>query len=185
MKTRLPSSHARHPIPDIDYPTNGFDHSLYNVNAPAQATPALREVPPQAISSQNQIASSSKNHQLWRAFGYAFAGLAHLFQTQRNARIHALIGACVLSLGWVLRIERWEWLALVLTCSLVIAAEGMNTAVEAAVDVATSTYHPLARIAKDVAAGTVLLCAIVSVIMGCIIFIPHLWPILISFMEAF
>lgn len=185
MKTRLPSSHARHPIPNMDYPTNGFDHSLYTVNSPAQQTRTFRETFPQAISSQTQIPGSSKNHQLFRAFGYAFAGLVHLFQTQRNARIHALIGACVLSLGWVLRIERWEWLALVLTCALVLAAEGMNTAIEAAVDVATSAYHPCARIAKDVAAGTVLLCAIVSVIMGCIIFIPHLWPILISLMEAF
>jgi diacylglycerol kinase (ATP) len=78
----------------------------------------------------------------------------------------------------LLGLARWEWLALVLTITLVLAAEGVNTAVEAAVDVATSQYHPLARVAKDVAAGTVLICAIASVIVGCIIFIPHLWELL-------
>ncbi len=114
------------------------------------------------------------------AFRYAFAGLWYLLRTQRNAQIHCLVAACAIALGAVLGLERWEWLVLVLTIALVLAAEGVNTAVEAAVDVATSTYHPLARIAKDVGAGTVLLCAIASVIVGCLIFIPHLWPVLMQ-----
>jgi diacylglycerol kinase (ATP) len=112
------------------------------------------------------------------AFRCAFAGVAHLLRTQRNAQIHCLVAACALALGAFLGLARWEWLALVLTITLVLAAEGVNTAVEAAVDVATSSYHPLARIAKDVAAGTVLICAIASVIVGCIIFVPHLWGLL-------
>lgn len=111
------------------------------------------------------------------AFGYAFAGIWYLLRTQRNAQIHCLVGACALALAAVLRVERWEWLALVLTIAMVLAAEGVNTAVEAAVDVATSRRHPLAKIAKDVAAGTVLLCAIASVVVGCIIFIPHLFEL--------
>jgi diacylglycerol kinase (ATP) len=112
------------------------------------------------------------------AFRYAFTGVGYLFRTQRNAQIHSLVGACAVALGAFLGLARWEWLALILTIALVLAAEGVNTAVEAAVDVATSTYHPLARIAKDVAAGTVLICAIASVIVGCVIFIPHLWELL-------
>ncbi|NCC30984.1 MAG: diacylglycerol kinase family protein, partial [Chloroflexia bacterium] len=72
------------------------------------------------------------------------------------------------------RIERWEWLILVLTMTLVLAAEGVNTAVEATVDLATTSYHPLAKIAKDVAAGTVLLCACASIVVGCLIFLPRL-----------
>lgn len=108
------------------------------------------------------------------SFGYAFAGLWYMLRTQRNAQIHCLVGACALTLGAFLRLERLEWLALVLVITLVLAAEGINTAIEAAVDVATSTFHPLARIAKDVAAGTVLLCAIAAIVVGCIIFIPHL-----------
>lgn len=118
------------------------------------------------------------------AFGFAFQGLWHLLSTQRNAQIHCLIGACAVALGFVLGIERWEWLILVLTITIVLAAEGVNTAIEAAVDLATTTRHPLAKIAKDVAAGTVLLCAIGSVIVGCLIFIPHLLPILSGWMES-
>jgi diacylglycerol kinase (ATP) len=115
---------------------------------------------------------------LIRAFRYAFFGVGYLFRTQRNAQIHALVGACAVALGAVLGLARWEWLVLIVTITLVLAAEGVNTAVEAAVDVATSSYHPLARVAKDVAAGTVLICAIASVLVGCIIFIPHLWDLL-------
>lgn len=115
------------------------------------------------------------------SFGYAFAGLWYLVRTQRNAQIHCLVGTCAVALGVVLGLGRGEWLALVLTMTLVLAAEGINTAIEAAVDVATSTFDPLARIAKDVAAGTVLLCAIAAVVVGCIIFIPHL----LSFFQTF
>lgn len=114
------------------------------------------------------------------AFGFAFSGIWYLLRTQRNAQIHCLVGACALALAAVLRVERWEWLVLVLTIALVLAAEGVNTAIEAAVDVATSRRHPLAKVAKDVAAGTVLICAIASVIVGCIVFIPHLWDLLMG-----
>lgn len=114
------------------------------------------------------------------AFRYAFAGLWHLVRTQRNAQIHLLAGACALALGAVLRIERWEWVALTLTIALVLAAEGFNTALEAAVDLTTTHYHPLAQVAKDVAAGTVLLCAIASIVVGCTVFLPHLWPMLVD-----
>jgi diacylglycerol kinase len=112
------------------------------------------------------------------SFGYAFAGIWHLVRTQRNAQIHLLVGACAVSLGAALGLERWEWLALVLVIAMVLAAEGMNTAVEAVVDLATSIRHPLAKAAKDVAAGTVLICAIAAVIVGCIVFLPHLLLIL-------
>jgi diacylglycerol kinase len=112
---------------------------------------------------------------LFAAFGYAFAGVWHLVSTQRNAQIHLLMGMCAVTLGAALGIERWEWLALVLVIALVLAAEGLNTAIEAAVDVATSAHHPLAKAAKDVAAGAVLICAVAAVIVGCIVFIPHLW----------
>jgi diacylglycerol kinase (ATP) len=110
------------------------------------------------------------------AFRYAFAGIWYLLSTQRNAQIHILIGACAVALGLTLGLERWEWLAIVLVSAMVLAAEGVNTAIEAAVDVATSAYHPLAKVAKDVAAGTVLICAIAAVIVGCLVFIPHLIP---------
>jgi diacylglycerol kinase (ATP) len=112
------------------------------------------------------------------SFRYAFAGIVYLLWTQRNAKIHIVLGIAAVALGFLLRIERGEWLALVLTIVLVLAAEGVNTAVEAAVDLASPAYHPLARVAKDVAAGTVLLTAIGAVIVGLILFVPHLLPLL-------
>jgi diacylglycerol kinase (ATP) len=117
---------------------------------------------------------------LLASFRYAFRGLHYFFMTQRNAQIHGLISLCVVALGVVLGIERWEWLALVIMIALVLAAEALNTAIEAAVDVATSQYHPMARIAKDVAAGAVVLCAAGAVVVGCLVFLPHLWPLVLS-----
>jgi diacylglycerol kinase (ATP) len=108
------------------------------------------------------------------SFRYAFAGIGYLLWTQRNAKIQTALALAAVTLGFLLRIERGEWLALVLTIVLVLAAEGINTAVEAVVDLASPAHHPLAKVAKDVAAGTVLLTAIGAVIVGFIIFVPHL-----------
>jgi diacylglycerol kinase (ATP) len=80
-------------------------------------------------------------------------------------------------LGVTLRIAHWEWVVLTLTIGLVLAAEGFNTAIEATVDLATRDRHPLARIAKDVAAGSVLICALTAVVVGVLIFGPRLWAL--------
>ena len=108
------------------------------------------------------------------SFRYAFAGLRYLLWTQRNAKIHTALGLAAVALGLVLGIDRYEWLTLTLTITIVLAAEGVNTAIEAAVDLASPAYHPLAKIAKDVGAGTVLLTAIAAVIVGMLLFLPHL-----------
>jgi len=100
-----------------------------------------------------------------------------LLRTQRNAQIHILIAACALALGGFLPLQRWEWLGLILTCGLVLAAEAFNTALEAAVDLAAPGQHPLAKVAKDVGAGAVVLCAITAIASGFVIFVPHLWPL--------
>lgn len=112
---------------------------------------------------------------LWLSFRYAFAGLWHLLSTQRNAQIHCIVLIAAVALGVAFGISRIEWALLVLTCALVLAAEGANTAIEAAVDLASPEFHPLAKIAKDVAAGTVLLTAIAAVIVGLILFGPYIW----------
>lgn len=119
------------------------------------------------------------------SFRYAFAGLRYLLWTQRNAKIQTAFGLAAVALGVILGIDRYEWLALIMTIALVLAAEGVNTAVEAAVDLASPDYHPLAKVAKDVGAGTVLLTAIASVIVGLVIFLPRLWPILIEIVRRF
>ena len=116
------------------------------------------------------------------SFRYAIAGLRYLLWTQRNAKIHTAIGLIAVALGLALGIDRYEWLTLTLTITIVLAAEGVNTAIEAAVDLASPSYHPLAKIAKDVGAGTVLLTAIAAVIVGMLLFLPHLWPLLLSWL---
>jgi len=117
---------------------------------------------------------------LGRSFYFAFAGLLHLLRTQRNARIEACLGVLACALGAWLGIGRVEWAVLVFTIALVLILEGLNTAVEAAVDLASPQRHPLAKAAKDLAAGMVLIASIASVAVGLLILGPPLWQRLFS-----
>ena len=110
-----------------------------------------------------------------RSFGFAFAGIGFLLRTQRNARIHVVVGAAACGLGAWLHISRVEWAVIVFTIALVLILEGLNTAVEAAIDLASPRIHPLAKAAKDLAAGMVLIAAIASVGVGLLILGPPLW----------
>jgi diacylglycerol kinase len=109
-----------------------------------------------------------------RSFYFAFQGLFYLFRTQRNARIELVIGMIACGLGARLHISKIEWAVLVLMICVVLILEGLNTAIEAAVDLASPNFHPLARTAKDVAAGMVLIAAIGSIVIGLLIFGPKL-----------
>ncbi len=110
-------------------------------------------------------------------FEYALSGLWYALRTQRNARVHVGIATLVIIAGIVLRISAVEFAILFITISSVFTAEMLNTVFELCVDLASPTYHPLAKIAKDVAAGAVLLSAIFAVVIGLFIFIPHLWAL--------
>jgi diacylglycerol kinase len=109
-----------------------------------------------------------------KSFGYAFKGIATLFSSQPNARIHAVALAIAVSFGFYFKIDKMEWLAIALIAALVLSAEAMNTAIEFVVDLVSPDYHPLAGKAKDVAAAAVLLAAFGAVIMGLIIFLPKI-----------
>ena len=111
---------------------------------------------------------------LFASFRHATAGLRYLLTSQRNARVQASIGVGVLALAAILRVSRVEWAIITLLIALVLTLEALNSAIEATVDLVTSDYHPLAKIAKDVAAGAVWLMAIASVVIGAIIFLPPL-----------
>jgi len=143
-------------------------------------------IAPPPKPSQPRAAGSEQVHMraatVASSFRYAFAGLRYLLWTQRNAKIHTAIGLAAVALGFVLGIDRNEWLTLTLMITIVLAAEGINTAIEAAVDLASPTYHPLAKIAKDVGAGTVLITAVASVIVGLLLFLPHLLPFVLSWL---
>lgn len=111
---------------------------------------------------------------LLASFRYATAGLRYLIVSQRNAQVQSGIGIVTLVLAAVLRVSRIEWAIITLLIALVLTLEALNSAIEATVDLVTSDYHPLAKIAKDVAAGAVWLMAIASVVIGAIIFLPPL-----------
>ena len=111
---------------------------------------------------------------LKRSFACALAGIAYAFQQERNMKIHGAAAVMVMGLGLFLRLSRWEWGLLLITIFVVLAAETINTAIEKVVDLQTESYHPLAEAAKDLAAGAVLLTAIMAVIMAILIFGPYL-----------
>lgn len=115
-----------------------------------------------------------------RAFGHAFAGLGHAWRTQPHLRVHAGIGALAVVAGAAFGLSPGEWAVLLLTITAVLVLELLNTVVEAVVDLASPEVHPLAKVAKDVAAGAVLVGAIGSVCVGAALFGPRLWRILVG-----
>lgn len=106
----------------------------------------------------------------WSAFHYAFAGITYATRTQPNMRIHFIAAALVLLATLVLRLDRLYVIAIVFAITLVLALELLNTAIEALVDLLTVAYHPLAKTAKDAAAGAVFVGAIGAVIVGYLAF---------------
>ena len=111
-------------------------------------------------------------------FRYAFHGLWYAFRTQRNARVHVGIAILVILMGIVLRISAVEFAVIFVTIAVVFTAELFNTVIELCVDLASPGYHELAKVAKDMAAGAVLLSAILAIIIGLFVFVPHLWALI-------
>ncbi len=100
------------------------------------------------------------------SFKYAFSGFFYVLKTQKNAWLHLAATIVVVAVSLWLNIGRLEWLAILLVIGLVWMAEFMNTALEVIVDLASPEKHPLAKVAKDVGAASVLIAAILSVIIG-------------------
>lgn len=103
-----------------------------------------------------------------------------MFRTERNMRIHLTFTVLVIIFGWILRISITEWLLCLLCFGLVFTAEMVNTAIENVVDLVSPQQNKLAGKAKDMAAGAVLVSAIISACIGLIIFIPKLWAFILS-----
>jgi diacylglycerol kinase (ATP) len=116
------------------------------------------------------------------SFKYAWAGVSYVFTTQRNFRIHTVIGTLAVSLGLFLNISAVEMAVITLTCAIVMVLELLNTAIEAVVDLTVKqTYHELAKIAKDCAAGAVLLSAIAALMVASWILLPPLVKLAIMY----
>ncbi len=110
----------------------------------------------------------------WRSLNQAWRGMLHTAKTQKHVQFHLVAGVSVLFFAWWSEVTRFEWLILIFAIGSVISAEVMNSAIETVVDMAQPNYHPLAGIAKDVAAGAVLVTAIQAAVIGIIVFAPSL-----------
>jgi len=115
-----------------------------------------------------------RSSSLLSSFRYAFEGFRHVLRTQRNPRIHLVVSTVVAAAGLVLHLSPIEWAVITLTIGFVIVTETVNTVVEVAVDLVVDEYHVLAKLAKDIAAAAVLIAALTSVMVGMLVFIPHL-----------
>ena len=110
-----------------------------------------------------------------QSFGYAGRGVWLAISTEANMKIHLAVAVLVVMAGFFFQISATEWMACLVCFGLVFTTEMINTAIENVVDLASPNRHELARNAKDVAAGAVLISAIISAIVGLLIFIPKLW----------
>jgi len=109
---------------------------------------------------------------LIKSFGYALAGIGYTVKTQMNFKIHLTAILAVLLTGWYVQLNPAEWLWIILAIGLVLVAELLNTAIEVLVDLVSPEFNTQAGKVKDIAAGAVLVAAIISVCIGAIIFIP-------------
>lgn len=111
---------------------------------------------------------------LIESFNYAIQGLVHVLKTQRNMRIHFFFAFLALLFSLFFDLTRLELIAIFFAITLVLISELFNTALEASIDIYTTTYDPLAKMAKDVAASAVLLSALNALFVGYFVFFPRL-----------
>ena len=107
---------------------------------------------------------------IFDSFNFAFEGIIHVLRTQRNMRIHFAAAVAVLIAGVAIGVSRLELIALLLSIAFVLIAEMINTAIEGAVDVSTTSFDPNAKLAKDIAAGAVLIATVNAVAVGYLVF---------------
>lgn len=112
-----------------------------------------------------------------RSLAAAWSGVCYTLRTQPNAWIELVALVVVVAAGWWLQIRALEWAVLGLTMAMVLALEAVNTAVESVVDLASPDLHPLAKTAKDTAAGALIFAVLGSIWVAAFIFGPRLWAL--------
>lgn len=126
----------------------------------------------------NSDCKDRKKSTLRQSFACAFSGISHCIRHERNMKIHCTAAVLVLIFSIYFRLSLVEWLFILFAIGGVLSLELINTALERSVDLMTKEYHPLAKQAKDAAAGAVLIYAILSAIIGCVIFLPKILNVL-------
>lgn len=140
----------------------------------------------QGVGERDQFVRNDADKHCGKRFPFAHAlscakaGMVYAFRFQRNMRIHAGFGVLAVILGFVLGVDAASWTAIVLCIGIVFAAECLNTAIESIVDLVSPDYEELARRAKDCAAAAVLVCAIASLIVAAVVFLPRLGALLMG-----
>ena len=112
---------------------------------------------------------------LYKSFVHAFDGIKAALKSERNMLIHFTMMILVITFGFIYEITWYEWVICLILFGLVISSELVNTAFEMLVDICEPKQNPKAKFCKDVAAGAVLVNAIIAAIVGLIIFIPHIF----------
>lgn len=115
-----------------------------------------------------------RQHSVIQSFNYAFEGVVGVLRRERNMRVHFGIAAVVLGIAIGVGVTRLELIALILAIAMVLITEMINTAVEAAIDLSTNQYNPLAKLAKDIAAGAVLISSITAIAVGYLVLVDRL-----------
>ena len=122
-----------------------------------------------------------KSKQRILSFKYAFSGILTALKEEPNLKFHFFAGLLVIVSSIILRISKEDWFVIIFLIGFVISLELTNTAIEAVVNTFTDKEHPGAKLAKDIAAGAVLVAAITSTILGIVIFLPYINQLLLSF----
>ena len=123
--------------------------------------------------------SENQKSPLYKSFGYAFAGIIACIRQERNMRIHLTAAILVTAAGTLLHISAVEWMICLILFGLIMSLEMVNTALEAVVDLVTEEKQPLAKLAKDAAAGAVLVSSVMAAVIGLIIFLPKIFAVLL------
>ena len=126
--------------------------------------------------------SGQKKPPLYKSFGYAFEGIFAVIKKERNMQIHCCMMVLVIVAGLFFQISAVEWCICFVLLGLIMSLELVNTAVESVVDLVTEERRPLAKLAKDAAAGAVLIASIMAAVAGLIIFLPKGWEFLVGVM---
>jgi diacylglycerol kinase (ATP) len=114
--------------------------------------------------------SARRTPGVFDSFNFAFEGIIHTLRTQRNMRIHLAVAFIVLVTALIVNVTKLELIALLISITFVLIAEMINTAVEAAIDIATTSFDPMAKLAKDIAAGAVLIASVNAIAVGYLVF---------------
>lgn len=117
---------------------------------------------------------------LIKSFGFAFQGIWHLLRRERNFKIQFIVFILVLILSFLLKISKIEWLSILICSMIVLSLEGLNTSIERLCNKQEPNFNPSIKIIKDVAAGSVLIASIVSVIIGFLVFSPYFYKLVAS-----